>query len=682
MRRVQVEIAKERGRQMESELREKIESATEALAHVQDRDLQVADLKKRLAEVEADHSLRVSKLQGELKEHKNKADEALEQVQEKDLAVADLTARLVELEADKALRMSLSTLQRTKLEEELKERSARVQTVEEEVKMLQRAEADAKKAVVNAEAAAAALRLELAGAMEMAAGLKGDKKDLEKALDAFRASASCNNTCCNTRTAQEADALRKSFEELDRATELSNTAEEALAQKQEKDLQMADLKKRLAEVEVDNALRMSQLEAERKERSARMHAMEQQVKKLQHAEADAKKEASAATEDQDAGGNARASGGEEEVQARRLQEEKDAAARDREVVEAERDRVVKEKDDALEEVRSLSQQLFEVRKTLEASVAEWAKKKEILEQEQERRLELERARAREREEREAERQVFEEQVKLEREQLQLERQEFERRQARARDGVDKEGEVYGLRDLARDRDAQRPRRLEDQKDVAQTVALQGDDIEPTVGRRRALNLLVPPQVALTEDGADEPFFDEANKPTRVLQTPREHLLRLLPRFYTGAEVKMAEEDFFAESSKVWRAIEEEEQERRLELERERAREREGQEAEREAERQVFEEQAKLERGQDALTEGRAVEREANRSTGVCLTPREHLGDSGNEADGNGYRGMVHMQSGAAGEEVGLAEEDFFAESSKVWRAIEKEERLSGLGFRV
>jgi hypothetical protein len=644
MRRVQVEIAKERGRQRESELREKLESTTEALAHVRDRGLQVADLKKRLAEVEVDHSLLISKLQGELKEHKNKADEALAQVQEKDLAVADLSARLVELEADNALRMSLSTLQRTKLEEELKEQSARVQTVEEEVKMLQRAEADAKKAVVNVEAAAATLRLELAGAMEMAAGLKGDKKDLEKTLEALRASADSNNT----RAAQEADALRKSFEELDRAT---------------------------------------QLDEELKERSARMHAVEQQVReqqvrKLQHAEADAKKEASAAIEDQDAGGDARASGGEEEVQARRLQGEQDAAARDREVVEAERDRAVKEKDDALEEVRSLSQQLFEVRKTLEASVAEWAKKKEILEQEQERRLDLERARAREREEREAERQVFEEQAKLEREQLQLERQEFERRQARARDGVDEEGEVYGLRDLARDGDMQRPWRLEDQQDVAQTVALQGDVIEPTVGRRRALNLLVPPQVALTEDRADEPLFDEAYKPTRVLQTPREHLLRLVPRFYTGAEVEVAEEDFFAESSKAWQAIEEEEQERRLELERERAREREGQEAEREAERQVFEEQAKFERGQDALTEGRADEREANRSTGVCLTPREHLGDSGNEADGNGYRGVVHMQSGAGGEEVGLAEEDFFAESSKVWRAIEEEERLSGLGFRA
>ena len=633
MRRVQVEIANERGRQWERELKEKIESAAEAFAHVQDRDLQVADLKKRLAEVEADN----------------------------------------------ALRMSLSTQQRTKLEEELKERSARVQTVEEEVKMLQHAEADAKKAVVNAEAAAATVRLELASAIEVAAGFKRDKKDLEKTLEAFRASADSNNT----QAAQEADALRKSLAEaVDRATELSNTAEEALAQMQEKDLQIADLKKRLVEVEVDKALRMSQLEEEPKERSARMHAVEQQVKKLQHAEADAKKEALAAAEDQDVGGNARASGGEEEVQARRLQEEQDATVRDREVLEAERDRAVKEKDDALEEVRSLSQQLFEVRKMLEASVAECVKKKEILEQEQERRLELERARTRERGEREAERQVSEEVVKLEREHLQLERQEFERRQARARDGVDEEGEVYGLRDLARDRDAQRPRRLEDKQhpDVAQTVALPGAVIEPTVGCRQALNLSIPPQVALTEDRADE---REANK----------HLSDDRHEPETGAEVEMAEEEFFAESSMVWRAIEEEEQDRRLELERERAREREGQEAEREAERQVFEEQAKRERGQVALTEGRQTsgrptgslgsgEREVNRSTGVCLNPREHLGDSRNEADRNGYRGVVHMQGGAGWEEVELAEEDFFAESGKVWRAIEEEQRLSGLGFKV
>jgi len=678
MRLVQVEIVQEQGRQRESELTEKMERATEALAHVQDRDLQVADLTKCLAEVEA-HSLRISKLQGELMEHKNKADEALAQVQERDLQLADLSKRLVELEADNTLRTSLSTLQRTKLEQELKERSARVQTVEEEVKMLQRAEADAKKAVVNAEAAAATVRLELAGAMEVAAAFKRDKKDLEKTLEAFRASANSNNT----RAAQEA-ALRKSLAEaFDSATELSKMAEEALAQVQNKDLHMADFKKRLAEVEMDNALRMSKLEEEQKERSARMHAVEQarmhaveqQLKQLQHAEDDAKMEASAATEDQSAGGNARASGGEEEVQARRFQQEQDAAARDLEVVEAERDRAVKEKDDALQEVRSLSQQLFEARKTLEVSVAECVKKQEILEQEQERRLELERERAREREEGESERQVFEEQVKLEREQLQLERQEFERRQARARDGVNEEGEVYGLRDLARDRDAQGPRPLEDQqqRDVAQTVALQGAVIEPTVGRRRALKLSVPHQVALTEGRADE---REANKP-RVLLTPREHLLRLLPRFCTGAEVEMAEEDFFAESSKVWRAIGEEEQERRLELEREPAREREGQEAE----RQVFEEQAKLERGQDALTEGRADEREANRSTEVCLTPREHLGDSGNEADGSGYRGVVHMQGGAGGEEVEIAEQDFFAESSKVWRVI-AEERLSGLGFRV
>ena len=88
---------------------------------------------------------------------------------------------------------------------------------------------------------------------------------------------------------RHAEAETQMHSRMEAAQQQADAGQEALVQVQERDSQVVGLRKRLAEVEAGNALRISTLEGQLKEQSSRMRAVEQEMNMLAHVESDAKR---------------------------------------------------------------------------------------------------------------------------------------------------------------------------------------------------------------------------------------------------------------------------------------------------------------------------------------------------------------------------------------------------------